>query len=26
MGVTLEADGGDPRRSGDKVLVSQPAA
>jgi hypothetical protein len=25
MGVTLEADGGDPRRSGDKVLVSQPA-
>jgi anti-sigma-K factor RskA len=24
MGVTLENDGGDPRRTGDKVLVSQP--
>jgi anti-sigma-K factor RskA len=24
MGVTLEADGGDPRRTGDKALVSQP--
>jgi anti-sigma-K factor RskA len=24
MGVTLEDDGGDPRRTGDKVLVSQP--
>src|SRR5919108_1341266 len=24
MGVTLEDDGGDPRRTGDKILVSQP--
>jgi anti-sigma-K factor RskA len=24
MGVTLENDGGDPRRTGDKILVSQP--